>query len=113
MVPERRQVYCMLYALFLILYRGRENTLSRMKIRLTHLYNRESQGSHLSNISVPLPRLWMILLILAFPFLAICTDYFEALERSGTVGAIVADMLMPVSIISYTVLLYVLKKRKI
>ncbi len=87
--------------------------LSRMKIGLTRPYNRESQGSHLPNISVPLPRLWMILLVLAFPFLAICADYFEALERTGIVGAIIADTLMPVSIISYTVLLYVLKKRKI
>lgn len=85
---------------------------TRKKIGLKRFYQ-PSQGSDMSNSLVVVPRLWFILLVLAFPFFAICFDYFETLERSGTLGAIVADISLPASLIGYMMLLVVLKKRKI
>jgi hypothetical protein len=70
-------------------------------------------GYQLMNLSVLWPRLWMVLLVLFFPFFAFCAHYFEALERTGTIGAILADTLFPATIIGYIVLLCTLKKRKI
>jgi hypothetical protein len=49
----------------------------------------------------------------AYPFLLLATNYFEALERTGTMGAFIADTLMPVTIICYVALIFVLRKRAI
>jgi hypothetical protein len=87
--------------------------VGRMKIGSRHHFDRESQGSQLLNISVPLPRLWMIMVVLAVPFFVNSAIFFESWERSGTAGAIIADMVMPTSIISYLLLLYALKKRSL
>jgi len=65
------------------------------------------------DLSVLRPRLWMVLLVLFFPFFVICTHYFEALERTGTLGAIVADTFFQPTIVGYIVILWMLKKRKI
>jgi hypothetical protein len=47
----------------------------------------------------------------AYPFLIYTAKYFEALERTGTLGAFIADTLMPATLIGYCVLILVLKKR--
>jgi hypothetical protein len=49
----------------------------------------------------------------AYPFLLLATNYFEALERTGTMGAFISDTLMPVTIICYVALIFVLRKRAI
>ncbi len=89
--------------------------LIRIKTGLRYLQSRESQANQLLAFSVPFPRphLWLVLLILALPFIYVSENYFEALERTGPVGAVVADVAMPAVIIGYLALLYVLKKRKL
>lgn len=49
----------------------------------------------------------------AYPFLLLATKYFEALEKTGAIGAFIADTLMPVTLICYIALIFVLKKRAI
>jgi len=64
-------------------------------------------------ISAFIPRLWMIMVPCAVPFLIISFNYFEALERTGPIGAFFADTLMPATNIAYWSLIVILKKRKI
>jgi hypothetical protein len=45
--------------------------------------------------------------------LFISFNYFLALERTGAMGAFIADTLMPVTNIAYVVLIFKLKSRKI
>ncbi len=85
---------------------------TRKRIGLKRLYQASSDAD-MQNSIVAVPRLWVVLLALAVPFFAICVDYFETLERSGTLGAIVADIALPASLIGYMMLLVALKKRKI
>jgi hypothetical protein len=59
------------------------------------------------------PRLWPALLVLAVPFIMVCADCLEALERSGRWGAYLAGMLLPASITGYLALVVVLKQRRI
>jgi len=49
----------------------------------------------------------------AYPTLLLAANYFEALERTGAIGAFIADTLMPVTMISYVALIFALKKRAI
>jgi hypothetical protein len=86
---------------------------TRMKTGLKRVYQGQLHVEKLPIIFTVMPRLWVVLLVLAVPFFAICFDYFETLERSGTLGAIVADISLPASLIGYMMLLVVLKKRKI
>ncbi len=86
---------------------------NKMKTGLIRPHNRQSQGYQPMNFAVFIPRFWKIMIVFAYPFLVICTNYFEALERTGTVGAIIADMLMPVTIIGYIALIFILKNREI
>ncbi len=55
----------------------------------------------------------MIMIPFAVPYLIISFNYFLALERTGAIGAFIADMLMPVTNIAYVVLIFKLKSRKI
>ncbi len=59
------------------------------------------------------PRIWKIMIAAAYPFFLLAAKYFEALERTGAIGAFIADMLMPATMIGYVVLIFVLKKRAI
>ena len=72
----------------------------------------KSQGFRFMNAAVFIPRLWIIVLALAIPFFLICSTYLEALERTGTVGAMLADMLLSVTIVGYLVFIFMLKTRK-
>jgi hypothetical protein len=70
------------------------------------------QGHRSTNVAV-FPRLWIILSVLAIPFLIICTNYCEALEKTGTMGAAIADILLPVIIVGYIMFIFVLRTRRI
>jgi hypothetical protein len=70
-------------------------------------------GCDVPNSSILLPRFWMVLLVLALPFFVICEGYFEALEQTGSWGAVIADIAFPASMISYLTLVFILKKRRI
>ena len=83
------------------------------KLGLRRPCSRASQKSDLPSIPLRMPRLWMILLVLAVPFIVICAEFFETMERSGTVGAVIADIMMPATFIGYMVLLYRLKQHRI
>jgi phage shock protein PspC (stress-responsive transcriptional regulator) len=84
-----------------------------MKSGLTNLQDNPSAAYQPMALSVLRPHLWMVLLILFFPFFVICAHYFEALERTGKIGAIIADTCFQPTIVAYIVMLWMLKKRKI
>jgi hypothetical protein len=73
----------------------------------------QSQGSSALNVAAFIPRIWMIMIPLFVPYLIISFNYFLKLERTGAMGAFIADMLMPVTNIAYVVLIFKLKSRRI
>ncbi len=78
--------------------------------KLKRAYGSESQVLPLVQLFPP--RLWMVLLVLAFPFFGVCAHYFEALEQTGAAGAFIADTLLPASALAYLALVFALKKRR-
>ncbi len=84
-------------------------------IRMVRGSNRfeQSRDSQSADFTILYPRLWKVLVVLAVPFLMISSEYFEALERTGMIGAYIADLLLPVTIIGYIILIYMLKRREI
>lgn len=90
-----------------------DNMESRVKTEFTRPYSKAFYEWELTNVSLLLPRLWMILIVFFPPFFVIVADYFERLERSGTFGAIIADTMLPAMLVSYVVLVCVLKQRSI
>ncbi len=87
--------------------------LTRMIVGLRRAYQGQTEGADSRPGFGIMPRLWMVLLVLALPFFSVCADYFEALERTGALGAFIADSLLPASVLGYMVLVFVFKKRKI
>ncbi len=73
----------------------------------------QSRDSQRTDLSILYPRIWKILVVLAAPFVIISSTYFEALERTGIIGAYIADLLLPVSIIGYITLVFMLRRREI
>ncbi len=84
-----------------------EKTKAENKLEI----ERQSGMSDSIGISFLAPRIWKILIILALPFIVISANYGEALENTGAFGAYIADMLLPVAIIGYLVLIAVFKRR--
>jgi len=80
---------------------------------ITRVLNSKADSNRFINFSIFTPRIWKIMIAGAYPFLLLATNYFEALERTGTMGAFIADTLMPVTIICYVALIFVLRKRAI
>ena len=80
---------------------------------ITGAVNSQTNGNRSINFSIFTPRIWKIMIVVAYPSLLLVTDYFEALERTGIIGAFIADTLMPVTMISYVAFIFVLKKRAI
>jgi len=72
----------------------------------------QSQDSSATVAAFFIPRLWMIMIPLAVPFLIISFNYFLALERTGALGAFIADTLMPATNIAYVALIFIMKNRK-
>jgi hypothetical protein len=73
----------------------------------------QSQGSSADNVAAFIPRLWMVMIPFSIPFLIMTFNFFVVMERTGTIGAIVADTLMPAINIAYVALIFILKSRKI
>jgi len=86
---------------------------NRIKIAINESLKNHSQGSSARDVTAFIPRLWMIMIPFAVPFLITTGNYFEALERTGSAGTLLADMLMPITNIAYVVLIFILKSRKI
>jgi hypothetical protein len=82
-------------------------------MKISHVVNSQADTKRFISFSIFTPRLWKLMIAGAYPFLLLDTKYFEALERTGTMGAFVADTLMPITMISYFALIFVLKKRAI
>ncbi len=89
--------------------------LSGIENRIQASSQQAFHDSDVPSIGFRLPRLLLFLLVLALPlFFIISADYFELLERSGPVGAVIADMVLPVMIVGYlALLLFLLKKSRI
>jgi hypothetical protein len=87
------------------------HTRDSMDINRPH--QNQSQDSTAINIAAYFPRLWMIMIPFFVPFLIITFNFFVALERTGTIGAFVADTLLPAINIAYVSLIFILKSRKI
>jgi len=73
----------------------------------------QSRDSQSTDLSILYPRLWKVLVVLAVPFIIISSNYFEALERTGMIGAYIADLLLPVTVIGYILLVFMLRRREI
>ncbi len=72
------------------------------------------KGSSFSSIPAILaPRLWKVLVVLALPFIVVSANYGETLEHTGMIGAYFADMMLPVAVIGYIVLIVVLRQKEI
>jgi len=69
-----------------------------------------SQDSAQMDVAAFFPRLWVIMIPFALPFLIICFDFFEALERTGPVWALLAAPLLSATTIAYVALIFILKK---
>jgi hypothetical protein len=80
-------------------------------MEITRAANRPTRGLRAVNFSILTPRIWKLMIAGAFPFLLLSVNYFEALERTGRMGAYIADTCFPVTLIGYVALLCVLKKR--
>ncbi len=80
---------------------------------IIRVVNGKSASNRSISFSIFTPRIWKLMIATAYPFLLLVTDYFEALERTGALGAFIADTLMPVTVICYVTLIFVLKKRAI
>jgi hypothetical protein len=80
---------------------------------ITPVVDSKAGSNRFISFSIFMPRTGKIMIAAAYPFLLLTTNYFEALERTGTMGAFTADILMPVTMIGYVALIFVLKKRAI
>ncbi len=80
---------------------------------MTRVFYSKAGSNQPISFSIFTPRIWKIMIVAAYPFLLTATNYFEALERTGAMGAFIADTLMPVTLICYVALIFLLKKRAI
>jgi hypothetical protein len=79
---------------------------------ITRVANNQTNRIFFNFFSIFTPHIWEIMIICIYPFFLLVTNYFEKLERMGTLEAIIADTLMPATIISYVTLIFVLKKKR-
>ena len=56
------------------------------------------------------PRLWVVMIPLTIPFMNICFNFFEAMERRGPVWSFLASPLLSATAIAYVGLFFLLKK---
>ncbi len=80
---------------------------------ITRIISSKAASNRPISFSIFTPRIWKLMIATSYPFLLLVTYYFEALERTGALGAFIADTLMPVTVICYVSLIFVLKKRAI
>ncbi len=80
---------------------------------ISHVVHTKADSIRLLLLSLFTPRIWKIMIVAAYPFFLLAAKYFEALERTGIIGAFIADTFMPATMIAYGVLIFVLKKRAV
>jgi len=80
---------------------------------ITRVVNSLTIGKRYISSSIFAPRIWKIMIVGAYPLLPLTTNYFEAIERTGTLGAFIADTFLPATIFSYIALIFLLKRRAI
>ncbi len=80
---------------------------------MAHVFNNKAGLNRFFSFSLFIPRVWKIMIVAAYPLFLLTTNYFESLERTGAVGAFIADTLMPATMTCYGALIFVLKKRAI
>jgi drug/metabolite transporter (DMT)-like permease len=90
-----------------------DDILRNPTMKISHVRNSQAAGDRSIHLSIFTPRIWKIMIAGAYPFLIAAAGYFEALERTGTTGAFIADTLLPATLIGYCVLIFVLKKRSV
>lgn len=73
----------------------------------------DSNSIRLIVLSIFTPRIWKTMIAAAYPFFLFTAKYCEALESTGTIGAFIADTLLPATLIAYVALILILKKRAI
>ncbi len=83
------------------------------KMRNARFFDNKTGSILLTARSVFSPRIWKVLVLAAYPFFLLAWKYFEALERTGTIGAFIADTAFVPTLIAYAALIYILKKRAI
>jgi hypothetical protein len=77
----------------------------RMEINRTH-NSSQAQTSPAIDFASLAPRLWIIMAAFAVPFFIITSNYFESLERTGAIGAFIADTLLPATNIAYVLAIF-------
>jgi hypothetical protein len=80
-------------------------------MEITCSANRQAEGLRSVSLSILTPRIWKLMIAGAYPALLFSAQYFEALERTGRMGAYIADTFFPATLIGYVALIFVLKKR--
>ena len=86
---------------------------NRIHMRINWSHTSRSQDAPKTGFAAYLPRVWMVMIALAIPFLIISSHYFETWERTGAIEAFLADILLPAANITYVVILAICKQRKI
>jgi hypothetical protein len=72
----------------------------------------QSRSSLAIDLGAFAPRLWMVMAALYVPFFISSFNYFEMLERTGYIGAYIADTFLPITNIAYIAAMFSLKSRK-
>jgi hypothetical protein len=85
----------------------------RMDMDGIHLQERQLRDNQSNGFPILTPRIWKVLIALALPFILFCANYCETLERTSVLGAYIADILLPIAIIGYIVLIITLRNREI
>jgi hypothetical protein len=87
--------------------------LSILKAGFRQPCSKSFRDRKISKISLLVPRLWIILLVIALPFFTMSFEYFESLERTGPLAAFVADTMFSAMLGGYVILLVILKQGRI
>jgi hypothetical protein len=77
----------------------------------THIDNSKAGLNRFVGVSIFTPYIWTLLIVAAYPFLLLADQAFEALERTGPLGAFLATPLMSAALVGYVALIFVLKNR--
>lgn len=85
----------------------------RMKMDCIHLQEAQHQDSRSAGFPILMPRIWKVLIAFALPFIVFCANICEALERTSVLGAYIADILLPLAVIGYIVLVITLRNREV
>jgi len=85
----------------------------RETMEINRSHKDQSQDFSAIDVYAFIPRLWMIMIPFAVPFLILSFTVCEALERMGPIGAFIAAPLLSATNIAYVALILAMKKHKI